>query len=216
MTAIFPKWTNKLPPFMALAVVAGGLSVIFVVWYWFSPRHIEVGYQPLQPVLYSHKLHAGLLGIDCRYCHRMVEDGPQASIPDTATCMNCHAQVKADSDQLSLVRESAETGAPIPWIKVHMLPDYVYFDHSVHVTAGVGCVSCHGRIDQMEVVRQEKPLSMSWCLECHINPEPNLRPTSEVTNMGYDHDTAEAKAAAEQILKEKNINPPIHCGACHR
>jgi hypothetical protein len=195
------------------AVVGLGL-VVLIVTYYFSPRYTDVGFAPDQPVAYSHKLHAGLLGFDCRYCHQKVEDGPHATVPPTETCLNCHAanRVKGDSVALAAVRSSGVTGDPVPWVKVHLLPDYVYFDHSIHIKSGVGCVSCHGRVDQMEIVRQEQPLSMSWCLECHLNPEPHLRPVSEVTNMAYEHDPKVAAA----IMAERKLEPPTHCGACHR
>ncbi len=212
MTVIFPKWTNKLPAPIALGAALAGLCVVFVVWFWFSPRHLEVGYQPIQPVLYSHKLHAGLLGLDCRYCHRMVEDGPHATVPDTETCMNCHRQVKIDSPLLQVVRDAATTGDPIPWVKVHMLPDYAFFNHSVHVKAGVGCASCHGRVDQMTIVRQAEPLSMRWCLECHRAPEKHLRPLDKITDMAFEPDPEQGK----RFLVERNLHPPTHCSACHR
>ncbi len=125
---------------------------------------------PTQPVPYSHALHVGQLGMDCRYCHTGVEVAAAATIPPTQTCMNCHSKVRANSEKLIPIRESYATGMPVPWIRVHDLPDYVYFDHSAHVRRGVGCVSCHGRIDTMEVVFQAEPLSMGWCLECHRNP----------------------------------------------
>ena len=214
MTELFPKWTNNVPTAAAVGAVVGLGLVVLVVTHYFSPRHTDVGYAPTQPVAYSHKLHAGLMGFDCRYCHQNVEDGPHATVPSTETCINCHlgTRVKGDSPKLELVRNSAVNGKPIEWIKVHLLPDFVYFDHSVHVSAGVGCVSCHGRIDRMEIVRQEEPLSMSWCLECHMAPQDHLRPVSEVTNMGYEHQPE----VAARLVAEKNINPPIHCSACHR
>ena len=130
--------------------------------------------------------------------------------------MNCHKQVKQTSEQLQLVRDSAANGDAIPWIKVHMLPDFAYFDHSAHVNirgeAAIGCATCHGRIDQMEIVRQAEPLSMSWCLECHLVPENHLRPRERVTDMAYAHDAQFATRAKESL----HINPPIHCSACHR
>ena len=205
------------------AVVGLGMAVLIVTVY-FSPKHTDVGYAPEQPVPYSHKLHAGMLGFDCRYCHQNVEDGAHATVPSTETCLNCHLanRVKGDSPRLAKVRESGVTGEPIEWIKVHMLPDYVYFDHSVHITAGGGCVHCHGRIDKMEVVRQAEPLSMSWCLDCHLSDslETKLRPPHQVTDMAYDHSTPEAIAAGKALVKKikdaNPNNPPIHCGACHR
>lgn len=212
MTQLFPKWTNKLPQILGALALAGGGLVTFVVSYWFSPKHTDVGYAPEQPVAYSHKLHAGLLGMDCRYCHQDAEHSPHASVPDTNTCMNCHGQVLPQSPKLEPVRQSAKNGTPIPWIKVHMLPEYAYFNHEAHLRAGVGCVSCHGRIDKMEVVRQAEPLSMGWCLDCHRNPEKHLRPQSEITNMEYEHDLA----VALKIKEDKKLNPPTHCSGCHR
>lgn len=212
MTLIFEKWTNKLPAIVGLGVVTLGLCVTFVVWFWFSPWHTDVGYQPQQPVLYSHKLHAGELGMDCRYCHRMVEDGPHATVPDTETCMNCHAQVKTDSQLLEPLRQNYKAGLPMNWVKVHMLPDYVYFHHGVHIHAGVGCATCHGRIDQMQEVRQAKPLSMSWCIECHRDPGPQLRPLDKVTDMNFVPDPAQGA----KFLVDRKLHPPTNCSGCHR
>ena len=220
MTVLFPKWTNRLPAILAGGAGFGLTFAIFVVSYYFSPKNTDVGYAPEQPVQYSHKLHAGLLGFDCRYCHTSVEIGPHANVPPTATCINCHQanRVKGESPRLAMVRDSAVTGKPIEWVKVHLLPDYVYFDHSAHVHAGVGCDSCHGRIDQMEVVRQAEPLNMGWCLECHRAPENHVRPTDQVTNLAYTEQFSESErlATARRLIAEKNIRPPEHCGACHR
>ena len=202
---------------MILAFVGVGAlgSVVFFISYFGSPEFTDVGYRPEQPVHYSHKLHVGELGMDCRYCHTSVEKSHEAIIPPTETCMNCHSVVDVESEELALVRESWETDKPIEWIRVHMLPDYAYFDHSVHVNAGVGCVSCHGRVDQMEVVMQIEPLSMSWCLDCHRNPGPHIRPLNQVTNMAWvppeGHDLL-----VEKYIKDKNISPPEDCTACHR
>jgi hypothetical protein len=190
--------------------------VVFAVWYWFSPWYTDVGYEPRQPVAYSHRLHAGELGIDCRYCHTGVEKSPVAMVPPTQTCMNCHSAVKTDSAKLALVRDSWKTGKPIQWVKVHKEPDYVFFDHSVHVSGGVGCVSCHGRIDQEEVVRQTQPLSMGWCLECHRDVKQNqgasafIRPVSQVTNMEW------VRKSDEVVTPPRPLNPPENCGGCHR
>lgn len=218
MTVIFPKWMNALPTVLAIGAVVGLLGAIGVVDTYFSPWNTDVGYAPHQPVAYSHKLHAGLLGMDCRYCHQGVEVGPHATVPDTETCMNCHRQVKLGSDRLQLVRDSYAAGDSIPWIKVHMLPDFAYFDHSVHVNAGVGCASCHGRVDEMEIVRQDQPLSMGWCLECHRDPVQHLRPRDQVTNMRWDdeHPLAERIEIGTAIKDQRQINPPTHCSACHR
>ncbi len=191
----------------------------FVVTYYFSPWNTQVGYAPIQPVPFSHRLHAGELGMDCRYCHANVERSYEAMIPSTQTCMGCHAVVRSDSAALAPVRESWESGDPVHWVRVHNVPDHVYFDHSAHLSAGVGCVSCHGRIDTMEVVRQDQPLSMAWCLDCHRAPEENLRPVSEITNMAWERPegvTAEAFAASLVEDGQRYVLPPENCGGCHR
>ena len=218
MTVVFPKWTNKLPPLLAGGAGAFGVFAALVVWYWFSPWNLNVGYAPYQPVLYSHKWHAGQMGMDCRYCHQMVETGPAATVPATETCMNCHTQVRSDSPRLAVLAATFAEEMPVPWKKVHLLPDYVYFNHAAHVNAGVGCSSCHGRIDQMEVVRQAKPLSMGWCLDCHRDPAPNIRRPNSVTDMAYleDIDEAERRREGEGFIQERNLLPPTHCSACHR
>ena len=136
-----------------------------------------------QPVPFSHKHHVGQLGIDCRYCHTSVETSAFAGVPPTKTCMNCHQQMWAGSEMLNPVRESYKQNKSIPWERVHNLPGYVYFNHSIHIAKGVGCVSCHGQVDDMSLMSQAKPLLMEWCLKCHRNPEEHLRPRDEVTSM---------------------------------
>ena len=215
MAQIFPEWANKLPPIILINVVAGAITLISLIWYFGSPEYTDVGYRPVQPVPYSHKFHAGDLGLDCRYCHTSVEISSVSIIPPTNTCMNCHSLILTDSEKLAPVRESFNTGTPLEWIKVHDLPDFVYFNHSVHISAGVGCISCHGNIAEMEVVTQQEPLSMSWCLECHRDPAPNLRPIEEVTNMRWTPPANQAVIGA-QLMIDRNINPPEDCSACHR
>ena len=215
MAQIFPKASNFIPFVLATVLPVLGLLAVGVVWYFFSPEFTDVGYAPKQPIPYSHKLHVGELGLDCRYCHVSVEVSPVSNIPPTQTCMNCHTVIKRDSELLEPLRESAASGRPLRWVRVHNLPDYAFFNHAVHVRAGVGCVSCHGRIDQMEVVTQAKPLSMGWCLDCHRNPAQHLRPTEEVTNMDWipprDH-----AAFAAGVIEAKNLRPREDCTACHR
>lgn len=212
---LFPKWTNRTPLPIAAGLGVAVVAVIAAFAYSISPWSTQVGYAPRQPVPYSHKQHAGNLGMDCRYCHVGVERSPVAMVPATATCMNCHAEVKKDSPNLTLIRESFATGKPMEWIRVHHAPDFVYFPHSVHVNAGVGCESCHGRIDQMEVVRQAKPLSMGWCLDCHRAPENYVRPVDAVTTMGYVP-AGDQLAIGRAIVEAKNLRPPTACSACHR
>ena len=215
MAQIFPRWTNKVPIYLTIGVVFAGMAVVFFFWYYGSPKYLEVGYQPEQPVPYSHKLHAGDLGMDCRYCHTSVETSPAANVPPTETCMNCHELIKPNSAKLEPIRESWKEGMPIRWTKVHMLPDYAYFNHSAHVNAGVGCEDCHGNVAQMEVVEQEKPLSMQWCLDCHRSPEMHIRPLDEVTSMGWSPRENQVEYA-QKIMEQRNVNPPTDCSGCHR
>lgn len=215
MAQIFPRWTNHLPTIAAAASLFIIVAVVGFFWYYGSPKYTDVGYRPTQPVPFSHKLHAGDLGMDCRYCHSNVERSPDANVPPTQTCMNCHKLILPESEKLLPVRESYATGRPIEWIRVHMLPEYAYFDHSAHLRAGVGCVSCHGRIDRMDVVQQAEPLSMSWCLDCHRQPQKSLRPVNQITNMDWQP-SAEQISFAEKQIKELNINPPVDCSGCHR
>ncbi len=218
MAQLFPRVINRLPLLGALLGAVVPLGAIGFVWYYFSPRYTDVGYAPVQPVPYSHKLHAGDMGIDCRYCHASVETSPVANIPPTQTCMNCHKVVMRDSPALAPIRESAQTGKPMRWVRVHELPDFAYFEHRAHVNAGIGCVSCHGHIEEMEVVRQEQPLSMSWCLDCHRDPTPHLRPRSEITNMKWTppRDEAARQRQVAEMLKARPVNPPKDCSGCHR
>jgi cytochrome c7-like protein len=215
MAQILPPWANRMPLFAAAAGLAAAVGAVGFVWYFFSPWYTDVGYRPVQPVPYSHKLHAGDLGIDCRYCHASVERSAVANVPPTSACMNCHKVVKRDSALLQPVRDSATSGRPMRWVRVHKLPDFAYFRHDVHVAAGIGCVSCHGRIDEMEVVTQSQPLSMSWCLDCHRNPDPNRRPVAEVTNMKWTP-PKDRTALAAQLAKERPVHPPVNCSGCHR
>ena len=145
---LFPRWSNALLPFVLVVGAIAPLYVTLLVAYGFSPKTLEGQYQPVQPVPFSHALHAGKLGLDCRYCHNSVENAAHAAVPPTQTCMNCNTQIHRESPNLAKVRDSYETGMPIEWIKVHKLGDYAYFNHAAHVTRGVSCVECHGRIDR--------------------------------------------------------------------
>lgn len=206
---------NQLRPIIGGVLLAAPVYIVILVWYGFSPKTTDVGYSPEQPVPYSHRLHAGELGIDCRYCHSSVETAARAAIPPTQTCINCHKLIRAGSPKLQPVRDSYATGRPVEWIRVHDLPDFVYFNHSAHVSRGVGCVSCHGRVDKMDVVSQVEPLSMGWCLDCHREPDRHLRPAELVTSM--DWRSPEDPVQFGQRLKQKNkINPSLDCSTCHR
>lgn len=215
MSQIFPEWTNRLT--LLGAVVGAVVPALAVggIWYFGSPKYTDVGYQPHQPIDYSHKLHAGDMSMDCRYCHASVEVSAVANIPPTQVCLNCHKVVLKDSPKLAPLHESLRTGQPISWVRVHKLPDYAYFNHGVHVRAGVGCATCHGRVDEMEEVRQVEPLSMSWCLDCHRDPAPHLRPPEQVTNMRWNAPPDQADFAA-RVLAEAGLKPPVDCTGCHR
>lgn len=206
---------NRFLPYVALAAFAGLVFVVLFFWYYGSPKFLEVGYRPIQPIEYSHKLHAGDLGMDCRYCHSEVEKGRHANIPAIQTCMNCHSQVGLDNPKLAPLRESWNTNTPIEWVRVHKLPDYAYFDHSAHLRAGIGCIECHGNVREMDRVMQVKPLSMGWCLDCHRNPDPHIRPLSELTNMEWKPPANHAEFV-ERFKKDRNIQPREDCSTCHR
>lgn len=216
MANFFPRWTNLLPLWVIVSVLTIGGGVTAGVAYYFTPKYTRVGYTPSQPIPFSHKIHAGQLGLDCRYCHSFVEESSHANVPATQTCWNCHQHVKKDSPLLAKVAESMETGESIPWVKVHKVPDYAYFNHSAHVNRGVSCVECHGRVDEMTVVRHEQSLSMSWCLDCHRDPAKHLRPLDQVTNLGWQPEGVDRVALGEKLKQAWNVQPPESCGACHR
>jgi hypothetical protein len=216
---IFPRSANYLLPVLVVLIGGGMVYMPTLIALNNSPKTTDVGYQPTQPVPFSHAVHAGQLGIDCRYCHSTVEKAPFAALPPTQVCMNCHAGIRPDSPRLQAVRDSWSKGMPISWVKVHDLPDYAFFNHSAHVNKGVGCVECHGRVDRMEVVRQVQPLSMSWCLDCHREPEKFLRPRSEVTNMMWQPPGGDATTSGAQLKKEYGIRDSQYmtsCSTCHR
>lgn len=212
---IFPPWFDRAVKLGGAVTGVGLVYVVVVVALAASPKTTDVGYEPTQPVLYSHRLHVGELGLDCRYCHNTVEVAGHAAIPPTQTCMNCHSQIRRESDTLLPVLESYTTGEPIRWVRVHDLPDYAYFDHSAHVTRGIGCVSCHGRVDRMDEIGQVETLSMGWCLDCHRNPEPHLRPKEFVTSMDWVPEE-DPEVLGRRLREEYDINPSTDCSTCHR
>ena len=168
-----------------------------------------------QPVQFSHLHHVLDDGIDCRYCHTSVETSSFAGIPPTKTCMNCHSQIWQSAPILEPVRASFREDRPMQWIRVHDLPDFVYFNHSIHVKKGMGCETCHGRIDQMPLTRQQNSLQMEWCLNCHRNPQEFVRPREEVFTMGYRPSEAQA-TLGPKLVAEYNIKPSTDCSTCHR
>lgn len=200
---------------MGFAAILVPIYLVVLIAYAFSAENLNPGYAPEQPIPFSHALHAGELEMDCRYCHNTVEDGAMAAIPPTSTCMNCHKSIRTESAALAPLFKSEETGQPVEWVRVHDLPEFAYFNHSAHLSAGVSCVECHGRIDQMDVVRQQETLSMGWCLECHRDPAPRLRPREHVTDLAWET-TEDRQALGERLMKENHIQPRQDCSTCHR
>ena len=212
---LFPKWTNGLRPILGITLIALPAYLVALVGFGGSPKTFAVGYQPEQPVPYSHRLHAGELGLSCRYCHTTVDVAAKAAIPPTQTCMNCHAKIRVSSEKLTPVRESYATGMPIRWVRVHDLPQYVYFNHAAHVVRGVGCAECHGRVDKMETVKQVATLSMGWCLDCHRNPDRHLRPPEMVTKMDWVA-PEDPETYGRRLREAARIQPSEDCTTCHR
>ena len=219
MAQIFNKSANNIAKISMIMVVvlAGGAFLAYtqiarssyLTW-----RYLEVQ----QPVQFSHKHHVGDDGIDCRYCHQTVETTASSGMPPTQTCMNCHSQLWADSPYLEPVRASYRDNKPIEWERVHKLPEYAYFNHSIHVAKGVGCSTCHGQIDNMPAVYQENTLQMEWCLQCHRNPEQFIRPKSEIFNMQWqDSNLNSAERAKLKIdYKIRSKEMMTSCSTCHR
>ncbi len=167
-----------------------------------------------QPVPFSHDHHVAGLGISCLYCHTTVEESSFAGIPPSATCMNCHKLIWNESPMLEPVRESYRSGRPIEWTRVHDLPDFVYFDHSIHVAKGIGCASCHGRVDQMPLMYQAESLQMEWCLECHRAPERFIRPRAEIYNMEWV--SADQETEGARLIADYKVQSKLSCSVCHR
>lgn len=225
MAQIFHRSFNvlsKLSIFGGLFILAGAAWVALMLFR--SSYVTNVGLARTQPLPFSHAHHVNGLGIDCRYCHTSVEESSFAGIPPTRTCMNCHSQIWVGSDTLRPVRESYERGESLVWARVNRVADFVYFDHSIHVAKGVGCATCHGRVDEMQVVYQKGTLLMEWCLACHRHPEQYVRPRDEVFNMAFR--PSDLKTAAGQPYTQELLGPELvekyrirkleECSACHR
>lgn len=216
MAQIFHRSTNtiaRLSIFGGMALLA--LLVMAVAEINRSAYVTGIGVARVQPVPFSHKHHAGDAGIDCRYCHASVEESAFAGFPPTKTCMNCHSQLWADSPVLEPVRERFRTGRSIEWTRVHDLPDFVYFDHSIHLKKGMGCVTCHGRVDVMPLTWREHSLYMEWCLECHRAPERFVRPREQVVSMDWQP-PADQLALGRKLVKEYKLQKRTSCSTCHR
>ena len=228
MSSLFPRWMNTLPTVLGILGAGATATAIGGVWYYFTPSFWEVGYQPKQPGNgFNHQIHAGKLGIDCRYCHTNVEKSSHSNVPPVATCYGCHAENKMKiptAEKVGFIREAYANDEPIAWREIHILPDYVQFPHLAHVNAGVSCFSCHGQITGMPEVHQVKNLAMGWCLDCHRNPEPNLVPPDKVTDLVWVENEWMSKPVEErthngmtpEMLRQTLVqDPPTHCAACH-
>jgi hypothetical protein len=216
MAQIFHRSTNTI----SRVSVFGGIGIIAVLVATLAAINrssylTEVGVARSQPVQFSHKHHVSDDGIDCRYCHTSVEESSFAGIPSTKICMNCHTQIWPESPILEPVRESFRTGKSLEWTRVHNLPGFAYFDHSIHVHKGVGCVTCHGRVDQMPLMWRENTLYMEWCLECHRNPERFVRPREQVFNMDWQPPVDQI-TLGQKLVQEYKIESLTSCSACHR
>src|SRR4051812_27358998 len=213
---VFPRWSNTITLLVLLFLAVFPVYAIALVGYGLDPVTLNVGYQPVQPVPYSHALHVGQLGMDCRYCHNTIENAAFAAIPPTETCMNCHKTIRATSDKLRPVRDSWATGQPIKWVKIHDLPDYVFFNHAAHVNAAISCVECHGNINHMDVVSQVQPLNMAWCVQCHRDPAGRIRPRDKVTQLDWVPEVPAGKSLSDvkyqmgkQLQQDYHINPSV-------
>jgi hypothetical protein len=216
VSQVFHRSTNTL----SRVSIFGGLLAVAAAGYGLnlvnrSAYVTGAGVARAQPVPFSHRHHAGELGIDCRYCHSSVERAAAAGIPPTETCMGCHAHIWRDSPILEPIRASYRTDRPIAWTKVYDLPDFVYFDHAAHVLKGVGCATCHGRVDRMNLTWQEPSLQMEWCLDCHRAPERYVRPREEVFNMPW-RATRDQVVLGRELVDRYGIHPRTDCSTCHR
>ncbi len=244
MPQIFQRGANLVPLKIALILGAFATCALGAVWMYFTPKYTKIGYQPAQPIPFSHKVHAGQIGIDCRYCHSFVETAAHSNLPSSQVCMSCHSQVQKDNPKLEPLRQAWASGKGVQWVQIHKTPDYAYFNHSVHINRGVSCVTCHGRVDQMDVVYQAKSLTMEFCVDCHRKPEAELRPLDKVTDLGWKAPTDSTELAAllgkkpedlklkagaklspanaqeimgEHFKVQRGVHPPdSNCAGCHR
>ena len=213
MAQIFPQRFDLL---FRLVIGATLFSLVGILVAWHEFIAPAAGAAVEQTVPFSHKHHVGDDGIDCRYCPTSVETSGFAGLPSTATCMTCHSQIFSDAPMLAPVRESLRTGWPMQWIRVHELPDFTYFNHSIHVAKGIGCVTCHGRVDRMPLMRLQQRLDMRWCLGCHRNPDPYLRPREHVFDLDWHGESPELSRTLHRDYAIRSAAELTSCSTCHR
>jgi hypothetical protein len=220
MPQVFPKSANPWSRASLVGLIMLLLSLTWMIAMIQRSDYVTAANQFIeQPVQFSHQHHVGGIGIDCRYCHTSVEVAASAGIPPTKTCINCHSQIWSTSPYLEPVRASFRDERPLRWIRVHDLPDFVYFNHSIHITKGVGCETCHGRVDRMPLMVQKASLQMEWCLACHRDPAAFVRPREAVFQMGYLPEGGDQRAVGERLVREYKIGDVRHmtsCSVCHR
>ncbi len=216
MAALFPRWMNSVARVALLAVGCALVGVPVALMAWVRTPNATRQYQPVtQPIAFDHRLHVTGQRIDCRYCHFTVERSASAGLPPSSSCVACHDERYMSTSVIGLVRRSIATGRPLAWTRVHTLPGFVYFNHAIHVTKGVGCETCHGRVDRMARVYQDAPLTMSWCVDCHRDPAPNLRPVTAMTTMGWTP-PAPRRELAQRLVREYRVRKLTDCTTCHR
>jgi hypothetical protein len=216
MRPLFPPWSDTVFRLCLALAVVGVLTIPTSMILWVRTPYVTKEDNPVeQPVQFDHRHHVRDDGIDCLYCHYEATRSKHAAVPPTSVCMNCHSQVWQKADRLARVRESWFSDQPLRWRRVYQVPQFVYFDHSAHVSHGVGCVECHGRVDLMGQVYAVAPLTMKWCLECHRDPDPHLRPQTEITNMEWTPTRPQREIGAG-VRAQLHVDPPVHCTGCHR
>ncbi len=223
MPQIFHKNINyQVKTAIAGIVLLAGAS-FGAAFIWYKSGNVSgQNNHVIQPVQFTHEHHVSGLGLDCRYCHFSVERSSFATVPPTKVCMTCHSQMYTQEEILEPVRESWKTDQPIEWVRVHNLSDFVYFNHSAHINKGIGCAECHGRVDQMPLIYQAESLHMAWCLQCHFEPEKNIRPKDQITNMNYEHPTSPdhkiegTEMTQAELAEHYNVQSKVSCSTCHR
>ncbi|HEY8162177.1 MAG TPA: cytochrome c3 family protein [Methylocystis sp.] len=218
MAQIFRPYADSVARVVMIAILVLPFAIVGIAYGVMWSPYITGQHLTLeQPVPFSHEHHAGQLGLDCRYCHTSVEKAAFASVPPTHTCMTCHSQLFTNAELLAPVRKSFAEHMPIKWTRVNRLPAYVYFDHSIHIAKGVGCSTCHGRVDRMPLVQQASPLTMAWCLACHRDPAPHLRPREEIFNMSWSPPGDQEQKGSDLVERYHiRIDHLSDCSVCHR